>query len=134
MTVMFQTIYSGGRMKDIVSALVIGLSAGVLGGIFGIGGGILIVPALMLLLGFTQFRAQGTSLVALLAPVGLLALLEYHRKGDTDWRVGSLVAAGFLIGGFFGSKLALSMDELVVRRGFAGFLIVVGIWLLVRRQ
>jgi len=121
-------------MKEIISAVIIGLSAGILGGIFGIGGGILIVPALTLFLGFSQFRAQGTSLVALLAPVGLFALLAYHRQGETDWKVGGIVAAGFLVGGFFGSKLALSMDELVVRRGFAGFLIVVGIWLLLRRQ
>jgi uncharacterized protein len=120
-------------MKELVVASIIGLVAGVLGGVFGIGGGILIVPALMLCLGFSQFRAQGTSLVALLAPVGLLALIEYHKQGDTDLKIGAIVAAGFLIGGLFGSKLALSMDESMVRRGFAGFLILVGAWLLLKR-
>ena len=120
-------------MKEITIASFIGLTAGVLGGVFGIGGGILIVPALMISLGFSQFRAQGTSLVALLAPVGLLALLEYHKRGDTDLRVGGIVAGGFLVGGFFGSRLALALDESIVRRGFAGFLILVGLMLIMKR-
>jgi len=119
-------------MKEIIAASFIGLLAGVMGGVFGIGGGILIVPALMLCLGFSQLRAQGTSLVALLAPVGLLALLEYHKQGETDLRVGGLVAAGFFFGGLFGSKLALSLDESVVRRGFAGFLVLIGLWLFLK--
>ena len=120
-------------MIENLVALFIGLLAGVLGGAFGIGGGILIVPALMLCLGYSQLRAQGTSLVALLAPVGLLALIEYHKHGEIDVKVGSIVAAAFLAGGFFGAKFALALDEAVVRRGFAGFLILVGIWLLLKR-
>lgn len=121
-------------MKEIVAASGIGIVAGILGGIFGIGGGILIVPALVAFLGFSQFRAQGTSLVALLAPVGILALLEYHKKGDADLKVGAVVATGFLVGGLLGSKLALSLDETVVRKGFAAFLIIVGAWLFFRSR
>lgn len=120
-------------MKEVIVSVFIGLCAGLLGGVFGIGGGVLIVPALMLCLGFSQLRAQGTSLVALLAPVGLLALLEYHKRGDSDFKVGGFVAAGFLIGGLFGSKFVLGLDETLVRRSFAGLLIVIGIWLLARR-
>jgi uncharacterized membrane protein YfcA len=120
-------------MKETISSAFIGIVAGICGGAFGIGGGVLIVPALMLLLGFSQLKAQGTSLVALLAPVGLFALLEYHKSGETDLKVGAVVATGFLVGGIFGSKLALSLDEVVVRRGFAGFLILVGVWLVIRR-
>jgi uncharacterized membrane protein YfcA len=120
-------------MMEVLAGTIIGLVAGVLGGVFGIGGGILIVPALMLCLGFSQLRAQGTSLVALLAPVGVLALIEYTKRGATDFKIGGIVASGFLIGGLFGSKLALTLDESVLRRGFAGFLILVGVWLLVKR-
>ena len=109
--------------------MVIGVLAGVLGGTFGIGGGILIVPALALTLGFSQQKAQGTSLVALLAPVGALALMEYYRKGEADLKVGGLIACGFLVGGFFGSKIALGLDPLLLRRCFAVFLVVVAAWM-----
>jgi uncharacterized membrane protein YfcA len=78
-------------MKEISVAILIGLSAGIAGGIFGIGGGVIIVPALIAFLGFSQFKAQGTSLVALLAPVGLLAMIEYWRKNEVDFRVGSFI-------------------------------------------
>jgi len=117
-------------VKDGILALVIGSLAGILGGSFGIGGGILIVPALVIGLGFSQQKAQGTSLVALLAPVGILALMEYYKRGNADLKVGTFVAVGFLFGAFGGSKIALGLDETMMRRGFAAFLIVVAIWLL----
>ena len=110
-------------------ALVIGLLAGVLGGTFGIGGGILIVPALVLAFGFTQQKAQGTSLVALIAPVGILALIEYHKKGDADVKLGLIIAAGFLVGGLYGARIALSLDPLTMRRVFALFLLAVAAWM-----
>ena len=71
---------------ELVIGAVIGICAGILGGLFGIGGGILIVPACIYLLGFTQARAQGTSLVALLLPVGILGVLNYAKAGNVDWR------------------------------------------------
>jgi uncharacterized membrane protein YfcA len=120
-------------MKESHIAVVIGLVAGVAGGLFGIGGGVLIVPALIFALGFSQLRAQGTSLVALLAPVGLLALLEYHRKGETDLKAGALIALGFFIGGMGGAKLSLGLGELAMRRGFAIFLIVIAVWLFLKK-
>jgi uncharacterized membrane protein YfcA len=117
----------------IVIALVIGIAAGILGGAFGIGGGILIVPALIAFLGFSQLRAQGTSLVALLAPVGLTAIITYYQKRQIDFQVGALVAAGFLVGGFLGSKLALGVGEDAIRKGFALFLVAVGLYMWFRR-
>lgn len=107
----------------------IGIVAGVLGGTFGIGGGILIVPALALTLGFSQQKSQGTSLVALLAPVGILALIEYYRRGDVDFKVGAIIAIGFVFGGYAGSKFALSLDEMTMKRVFAAFLVLIAAWL-----
>lgn len=116
-------------MKEGIVALVIGLFAGVLGGAFGIGGGILIVPALVLAMRFSQQKAQGTSLVALLAPVGILALIEYYNRGEADLKVGLIIAVGFLFGAFGGAHIAVSLDETTMRRAFAVFLIVVAAWL-----
>ncbi len=116
-------------MNEGIVALVIGVLAGVLGGTFGIGGGILIVPALAMFLGFSQQKAQGTSLVALIAPVGILALIQYYRRGDADLKIGGLVALGFLFGALGGSRMALGLDEVVLRRSFAAFLVLVAGWL-----
>lgn len=113
--------------------LVIGVVAGISGGLFGIGGGILIVPALIALGGFSQQRAQGTSLVALLAPVGVLGLLEYWRKGEADPRAGAWIAAGFVLGAMSGAKIAVGLSEVTMRRVFAGFLIAVAAYLLAKK-
>ena len=95
-------------------------------GVVGIGGGVLFVPALIWLLGMNQHKAQGTSLAALLAPVGIFAFMEYYRKGNADLRVGLLLAAGFLVGGYFGAVGAQHIPELWLRRIFALTLVAVG--------
>jgi uncharacterized membrane protein YfcA len=106
--------------------LLIGLVVGMVSGVVGIGGGILFVPALVWLFGMDQHKAQGTSLGALLAPVGILAFYEYYRKGNADLRVALLLAAGFLVGGYFGAVGAQHISDLWLRRTFAMTLIVVG--------
>jgi len=106
--------------------LLVGLLVGMLSGVVGIGGGILFVPALIWLLGMDQHKAQGTSLGALLAPVGILAFWEYYRKGNADLRVAMLLAAGFFIGGYFGAAGAQWIPDLWLRRVFAVTLILVG--------
>jgi uncharacterized protein len=106
--------------------LLIGLIVGAFSGVVGIGGGILFVPALTWLLGMDQHKAQGTSLGALLAPVGLFAFLEYYRRGNADLRVALLLAAGFLVGGYFGAVGAQHISDLWLRRIFALTLILVG--------
>lgn len=116
-----------------VGLLLLGVLAGTLGGLFGIGGGILIVPALVLLLGYTQHKAQGTSLVALLAPVGLLGLWNYWRENAADLVAGAWIAAGFVIGAYLGSKIALGLDEATMRRTFAAFLFAVSIYLFFKK-
>ena len=104
---------------------VVGLGAGVLSGMFGIGGGIVIVPALVLLLHFTPQRATGTSLGALLLPVGFLGAMAYWKRGDVDVRAAAILAAGLFVGARFGASIGLSMAPLTLRRAFAGFLVVV---------
>lgn len=101
---------------------------GVLGGLFGVGGGILLVPLLVLLFHFEQHCAQGTSLVALVPPTGLLAFLEYYRAGHVDWRVGLLIIPGVFFGGIIGSWLAQRLTPVRMRRVFAVFLFLLGAW------
>jgi hypothetical protein len=106
--------------------LAIGVVVGMVSGVVGIGGGVLFVPALIWLLGMDQHRAQGTSLGALLAPVGIFAFYEYYRKGNADIRVAALLALGFLVGGYLGAVGAQHISELWLRRVFAATLIAVG--------
>jgi uncharacterized membrane protein YfcA len=106
--------------------LLLGLVVGAFSGVVGIGGGILFVPALVWLLRMDQYKAQGTSLGALLAPVGILAFLEYYRKGHADLRVALLLAIGFTVGGYLGAVVAVDIPEVWLRRIFAVTLVVVG--------
>jgi uncharacterized membrane protein YfcA len=107
-------------------AIVIGVVVGAVSGVVGIGGGVLFVPALVAFFGMSQIRAQGTSLGALLAPVGILAFYEYYRKGNADLRIALLLALGFVVGGYFGAVGAQHIPELWLRRIFAVSLILVG--------
>ena len=106
--------------------LLIGLIVGIFSGIIGLGGGILFIPALVWLLGMSQHKAQGTSLGALLAPVGILAFIEYYRKGNADIRVAALLAVGFFVGGYFGAAGAQYISDIWLRRIFAVTLVLVG--------
>jgi uncharacterized membrane protein YfcA len=116
----------GGSPEMIAAALVVGVIVGVISGIVGIGGGVLFIPALIWLFGMDQHKAQGTSLGALLAPVGIFAFYEYYRKGNADLRIALLLAAGFLVGGYFGAVLAQHIPELWLRRTFAIMLVLIG--------
>jgi uncharacterized membrane protein YfcA len=106
--------------------LVVGLVVGVVSGVVGIGGGVLFIPALIWLAGMNQHKAQGTSLGALLAPVGIFAFYEYYRNGNADLRIALLLAAGFLVGAYFGADLAQHIPEHWLRRIFAVMLLVIG--------
>ena len=106
-------------------ALAVGVVVGVISGIVGIGGGILFIPALVWLFGMSQHKAQGTSLGALLAPIGILAFLEYYRNGNADLKIAILLAVGFVAGGYFGALAAQHIPELWLRRAFALTLVAV---------
>ena len=107
--------------------LAIGLAAGVLSGLFGIGGGLLIVPALSFLVGMPILTATGTSLGALLLPVGLLGALEYYRNGNLDPRVSLLLAAGLFAGAWGGAHLAHSLSALHLKRAFAVLMVMAAV-------
>ena len=109
----------------------LGLAGGVVAGMFGVGGAILIVPGLVLLAKVPQHTAHGTSLAALLLPVGLLGALEYYRRGHVNIPFAVLLAVGLFLGAFLGAKLALTVPEVLLRRGFGAFLLLVSAKLLV---
>lgn len=102
----------------IIILLGIGLISGILSGFVGIGGGIIIVPALMLTLGLTQHQAQGTSLFVLMMPVVILAVLNYWKSGNVNWKYGLFIAVAFVAGGYIGSKLSLKLSPAVVKLVF----------------
>ena len=105
----------------------IGLAGGILAGFFGIGGGLVIVPGLILLLGMTSKQAAGTSLAALLLPVGIFGALEYWRAGYVDLGIAAVVAIGIVIGAFFGARIAIGLPNDVLQRAFGVLLLVVGL-------
>jgi uncharacterized membrane protein YfcA len=113
-------------MVQLVIVGAIGLLAGVLSGVFGIGGGIVIVPLLILLLAFSATQAAGTSLAALLLPVGALGAWEYWRAGLIDLRVAAVLAIGLLVGVYLGARLGVSLPAAVVQRAFGVLLLIVG--------
>lgn len=116
-----------------VYCVLVGLVAGVTTGFFGIGGGIVVLPSLVLLLGFAQHRAQGTSLFALVLPVGLLALIEYWKQERVDVTAGLCIAGGMFFGAYLGSKISLSLDPNVLRKAFAVLLVVVAVQLWLKK-
>lgn len=116
--------------QTIIIIVLIGIAAGILGGLVGVGGGIIIVPALIYFVGFSQHSAQGTSLGLIMFPVGILGVLQYYKSGHVDFKVVGILAIGFLIGSFFGSKLALSLPQETVKKIFAVLMILIAIKML----
>jgi uncharacterized membrane protein YfcA len=100
----------------------IGLVSGILSGLIGIGGGIIIVP-MLLVLGLTQQQAQGTSLAVMLPPIAFLAVLNYHRAGQIEWKYALIISAFFIVGSYFGSKIAINIDQKTLKKIF-GFLLL----------
>ncbi|MGB0896822.1 MAG: sulfite exporter TauE/SafE family protein [Flavobacteriaceae bacterium] len=117
-------------MSTVLFLIGVGLLAGFLSGVLGIGGGVVMVP-LLLLIGFTQHQAQGTSLAAMLPPVTLLAVLQYSKAGHVDWKLALVISVTFIIGGFFGSKLAIAIDEKLLKRIFGVLMLFIAIKMIV---
>ena len=113
-------------MPALISIAIIGLVGGVLSGLFGIGGGLVIVPALILVAGFPIATAAGTSLAALLLPVGLFGALGYYRAGNVDIRAAGVIAGGLLVGAYFGARIGTSLSPEVAQRAFGILLLIVG--------
>lgn len=112
---------------------VLGLVAGVVSGLFGVGGAVVIIPGLVLLAKLPQHTAHGTSLAALLLPVGILGALQYYKRGEVHIGYAAVVAVGLLIGAYFGARLAGNMSDATLRKAFGVFLLLISIKLLATR-
>ena len=106
------------QTDTILILIAIGLTAGILSGFVGIGGGLLIVPALIFFLGMSQFEAQGTSLAMMLPPIGILAVVNYSKSGMINWKYAIILAIVFIIGGYIGSKITLLLSPQLVKKVF----------------
>jgi len=110
-----------------LTLVAIGAAAGILAGIFGIGGGIIVIPSLIYILGFSQHKATGTSLAVLLPPIGIAAFLEYYRQGNVDLPAALIIAVTALVAAWFGSLLAGKISDPVLRLAFGTMVIIMGI-------
>lgn len=115
-------------MLQIISFLVLGLFAGAFSGLVGVGGGVIIVPVLVFLFGFSQHQAQGTTLALLVPPIGIFAAYTYYKSGYVDFKVAGLICLGFLLGGFIGSKFAVGLNEYWLKKIFGAVMILMGMY------
>ncbi len=118
------------KMNELIILIVIGLITGMMGGMFGVGGGIIVIPALIFFFGMSQHQAQGTSTAFMLLPVGLLAFMNYYKAGHINLKYAGILAVTFFIGGYFGSKLAIHIPDTALKKIFAVFIILAGLKML----
>jgi hypothetical protein len=108
----------GMSFSTFIVLIIIGLLAGMLSGFVGVGGGLLMIPLLMMFLGLSQLDAQGTAIVAMLPPIGILAAINYFQSGYVKWEYAVIIALTFVVGGYFGSKISLNLNPEIVRKIF----------------
>lgn len=114
-------------MKEILY-LILGLASGTLSGMLGIGGGIILIPGLVFLAGLSQQEAQGTSLAIMLLPIGILAVMRYWQAGHIHIYIALFVCIGFVIGGLLGANIAVSLSNVILKKAFGVFLIIVALY------
>ena len=112
---------------QLIGLIILGLTAGVLAGMFGIGGGAIMVPVMTFILGFTSKTSAGTSLAALLLPFGILGVLEYYRHGEVNLLAALILVVGLFVGTFFGAKITLSLPDIAIKRAFGIFLLLLSV-------
>ena len=110
--------------------VVVGLVAGILGGMLGIGGGVIIIPALIYIFGMSQQMSQGTTLALMLPPIGALAAYVYWKNGFVNWQAAGLICLGFVIGGYFGAKIAMSCPTALLKKLFGVLLLIISLQLI----
>jgi uncharacterized protein len=120
-------------MWHVVGALILGIVVGIFSGLIGVGGGIILIPALIYIFGMDQHLAQGTSLAMLLPPTGILAFMEYYKAGKVNWQLGLIIAAGVFLGGYFGGAWAQEISGPTLRRVFAVALAATAVKMFVQR-
>jgi hypothetical protein len=121
------------NMSTILILILIGLVAGVFSGLIGLGGAVIMIPALIFFLGMSQYSAQGTSLAVMLPPIGILAAYNYWKAGEANLKYAMIIAAAFIIGGYIGSKFALNIPVITLRRIFAIALILIAVNMLFKK-
>ncbi|RUT78496.1 sulfite exporter TauE/SafE family protein [Ancylomarina longa] len=114
-------------MQEFLLLLAMGLIAGIVGGTLGVGGGIVIVPALIFILGFNQHQAQGTSIAFMLPPIGILAAYNYYKSGYVDIKVALILTIAFVIGAYFGSMISVSLPDKILKKIFGAFMLFVAL-------
>jgi uncharacterized protein len=119
--------YNKMNILTITGLIALGIVAGYFSGLVGIGGGVIIVPALILIFGFNQYTAQGTTLALLIPPIGILAVMKYYQKGYVDIKTAAFICVGFILGGYFGSITAIGLSQEMLKKIFACVLIGLGI-------
>lgn len=114
-------------ITQLSALLLVGLFAGFLSGMVGIGGGIVIVPVLVCFLGLTQHQAQGTVLFMFLLPIGILGVFNYYKSGNVDIKYAFIIASTFVVGSYFGSKLSISLDQEIVKKIFGCIMLLISL-------
>ncbi len=114
-------------ITHLIILIVIGIISGLLAGVFGIGGAIIVIPALVFILGLSQHDAQGTSLAFMLPPVGILATWNYWKAGHVDWKIALVLSLTFIVGAYFGSQLAINISDKMLRRVFGVLMLVMAV-------
>ena len=114
-------------ITHLIILIVIGILSGILAGVFGVGGAIIVIPALVFILGLSQHQAQGTSLAFMLPPVGILATWNYWKAGHVNWKIALVLSLTFVVGAYFGSKLTINISDRALRRMFGVLLIVMAL-------
>ncbi len=114
-------------ISHLIILIVIGILSGMLAGIFGVGGAIIVIPALVFILGLSQHEAQGTSLAFMLPPVGILATWNYWKSGYVNWKIALVLSLTFVVGAYLGSHLSINISDRTLRRLFGGLLILVAL-------
>lgn len=120
-------------MIQILSYILLGMVTGAISGFIGIGGGILILPVLVLLFGLTQQEAQGTTLALLVPPIGLLAAWTYYKNGFVDLKMALFICIGFFIGGLLGSSIAVKTSNDIIQKSFGGVLLCIGFYMIIKK-
>ena len=118
--------------QEMLILTLIGLAAGVFGGMVGLGGGVIMIPAMIYFLGQSQISAQGTSLAVMLPPVGILAVMNYYKSGQINLKYAIIIAIAFTIGGYFGSKIALNIPVATVKKIFGLALIAIALKMIIK--
>jgi len=114
-------------ISNLITLILIGLMAGIIAGALGVGGGIIIVPALVFIFGMTQHQAQGTSLAVLLFPIGILAVLNYYKKGYVNFKFAIVLIIAFILGSYIGSLISINLPDKALKKIFGVLMLVAGL-------